>query len=215
MNQEQLQREIIKIGNDLIKKGLTSGTGGNISGRLPGEDWFYISPSGIPYADIKAEDLVKISLNGEIIGGKRKPSIEYNMHLKIFQQRDDVYAVVHTHSFYAKAVAAVRRDIPPILDIIAIKFGGPIEVTEYARPGSLKLAENTSQKLQHKNGVLVANHGAIGVGQDFEQAMEYCDLIEESAKLVLFAKMLGNPVPLTREEIEDNLDFFCNNYGQG
>lgn len=214
MNEKELKEMIIEIGNLLVEEELTSGTGGNISGRLPGADWFYITPSGIPYSEITNEDFVKINLQGKIIEGNRRPSIEHNMHLKIFQNRDDINAVVHTHSFYAKTVAVVRKDIPPIMDIIALMFGGPIEVTKYGRPGSIKLAENVSEKLRVKNGVIIANHGAIGIGKDFKQALKYCNIIEEASKVFLFANILGNPIPLTEEEIQEDLEFFKNHYGQ-
>jgi len=214
MNEKKLKKMIINIGNKLIEMGFISGTEGNISGRLESQDWFFITPSGIAYSQTKPEDLLGIDLKGNKISGDKKASIEYNMHLKIFQKRKDVNVIIHTHSFYAKTVACVRKNIPPLLDNIAIMFGGPIEVAEYARPGSLKLAENVADKLTNKNATLIANHGAIAVGKDFEEAMEYCNLIEDAAKVMIFANIIGKPVPLTNKQIEEDLNFFNSQYGQ-
>lgn len=214
MDEKQLQEKIIQIGNDLIAQGLTEGTGGNISGRLPGMDWFYMSPSGIPYADIKPEDLVKINIKGEIIGGTRKPSIEHNLHLKVFQNREDVNAVVHTHSTFASAMATLRKDIPPILDSMVATFGGPLRVADYAIMGSMELAENVSKVLKTDNGALVANHGAIAIGETFDQAMGRCHLIEKISQIMLLANGAGTPVAISEENIEKALKFLKNNYGQ-
>lgn len=214
MKEKELREMIVKIGNQLIELGLTSGTSGNVSGRLEGRDWFLITPSGIPYPEIAPEDLVGIDLSGKQISGRYKPSIEKNMHLKVFQHRDDINVIIHTHSLYAQAAACTRKDIPPILDTVAIMFGGPIEVTEYARPGSAELADNVAVKLVKKNGCLIANHGAIAVGKDYDEAMEYCELIENSAQVLIFSQVIGVPVPLTTEEVEANLDFFRTQYGQ-
>lgn len=213
MNIEKLENKIIETGNILIEEGLTSGTGGNISGKLPDKDWFYISPSGIPYSKIKPKDLVKIKFNGEIIGDKR-PSIEHNLHKKIFEARNNVNAIVHTHSFYAKAVASLRKEIPPLTDSLAITFKGSIEVTEYARSGSIELANNVSKILANKNGVLVANHGAIGVGKNFDEALKHCNMIEEAAKLFIYASSVDDPIPLNEKEVNDVNNFIKKHYGQ-
>ncbi|HHU82472.1 MAG TPA: class II aldolase/adducin family protein [Firmicutes bacterium] len=214
MKEKELREIIVEIGNQLLERRLTSGTGGNVSGRLEGQDWFLITPSGIPYPEITPEDLVRLDLNGKQVGGTYKPSIEKNMHLKIFQQRDDINIIIHTHSLYAQAVACTRKAIPPILDAVAIMFGGPIAVAEYARPGSPELAENVAAKLVKENGCLIANHGAIAAGKDYAEAMEYCELIESAAQVFLFSQIIGNPVALTPEEIKANLDFFNSQYGQ-
>lgn len=214
MNERQLQEKIIQIGNDLIAQGLTEGTGGNISGRLPGADWIYISPSGIPYAEIKPEDLVKIDLKGEIIGGTRKPSIEYNLHLKVFQNRPEVNGVIHTHSTYASAWATLHREIPPILDSMVASFGGPLRVAKYATMGSMELAENVNEILKMDNGALLANHGAIAVGTDLDQAMRRCHLIEKVSQIMLFASCAGTPVAISEENIKKALAFLRANYGQ-
>lgn len=214
MSKEELQQMIINIGNQIIEMGLTSGTEGNVSGRLEHQDWFFVTPSGIPYAEVSPEDLVGINLRGERISGNKKPSIEHNMHLKVFQQRSDVNVIIHTHSLYAQSVACVRKSIPPLSDTIAIMFGGAIEVAKYARPGSLELAQHVADKLTTKNACLIANHGAIAVGKDYEEAMEYCLLVERAAKIMIFSSIVGTPVPLTDEQINENLSFFSSQYGQ-
>lgn len=214
MDELELKGQIIEVGLTLINTGLVEGTGGNISARLPGAQWFYITPSGMPYHEIEPDDLVKVDLQGKIIEGKRKPSIEKDLHLGIYQEREEINGVVHTHSLYSSAVAACRRNIPPFLDSIVAAFGGPIEVADYARPGSRELAENARSKLAVKNGVLLANHGAIGIGCTLAKALETAQLIEKAAKTFIFASVLGGPIPLSSAEIADELNFLAKNYGQ-
>ncbi len=127
MTKDQIKQEIIRYGNMLIEKGLCTGTGGNISVRLPENNGFMITPSGILYSEIVPDDIVTMDFEGNIIEGSRTPSIERNMHRAIFNARPDVNAIVHTHQNFASAIAATRQDFPPILDAFVAVFGGGLK----------------------------------------------------------------------------------------
>lgn len=110
----ETRKEIIKTGILLSEKGLIQGTGGNISFRT--EKGIFITPSGMDYRVLVPEDLVLLDPEGNVIEGERKPSIEKEMHMKVYKSRKDINAVIHTHSVYATALAAARQPLCPITD---------------------------------------------------------------------------------------------------
>jgi len=213
IEQEFLKKEIIKYGNLLIEKGLVTGTGGNISVRV-GKELMMVTPSGMAYDQLISEDLVMLDLEGNIVEGKRKPSIEVNMHRAILKARSDVNAVIHTHSVYATAIAVTRQDFPPVIDAMAIVFGGGVKTAGYARVGTQELAANVVEALGNKPAALLANHGAVGVGKSLAGALDICELLEASAKSYIYASMIGKPVILAEDLIKAEQEDMDTRYGQ-
>lgn len=213
IEQEHLKKEIIKYGNLLITKGLVTGTGGNISVRVS-KDLMMVTPSGMAYDQLVPDDLVILDLTGNIVEGKRKPSIEVNMHRAILKARPDVNAVIHTHSVYATAIAVTRQDFPPVIDAMAIVFGGGVKTADYARVGTWELAENVVEALGNKPAVLLANHGAVGIGKSLAGALDVCELLEASAKSYIYASIIGKPVVLAEESIKAEQEDMATRYGQ-
>ena len=109
---KELAQQVVDYGVKMLRAGFVTGTGGNISIRVPGEDAFLISPSGMPYEQINVDDIVMIDMDGNVIGGKRKPSVEQNMHRLILKNRPEFNAVIHTHSCYTAAYSSLRRPMP-------------------------------------------------------------------------------------------------------
>ncbi len=209
-----LKKEIIEAGKKLIRTGLVTGTGGNISAKLPGSDQFLITPSGMDYEALQPEDMVLVDLECKLVDGCRKPSIETSLHAGIYRSRPEVNAVVHTHSLYASAVAATRTSIPPILDSMVASIGGSIDVAEYGIPGSPELAKATAIALGSKNGCLMANHGAVGVGPDLAKAFAKAELVERAAITFICACAIGQPVALDMETMNREKAFLATSYGQ-
>jgi len=209
-----LKQRIIDMGVCLIRRGLVIGTAGNISARLPGMDYLYVTPSGMPYEELVPDDIVGIDYEGNVVEGRRRPTIEYVMHASILRARPDVNAVVHTHSLYATAVAAARKPIPAILESVIIVNGYKIEVAEFAPAGSRKLAENAVRTLGDGKAVLLANHGVIGVGADLDAALAVCETVENAAKVYLMSQLLGGAVVIPDEEVAEQIEFFRTKYGQ-
>ena len=204
----KLKAEVAEAGRKMLLQGLVTGTSGNISIRVPGEDRIVITPSQVGYDRIGADDIVALDFEGKVLEGERKPSIEARMHIGVYKARPDVGAVVHTHSVYAAAVASARRAIPPFLDEMVLVLGGGIEVAEYGMPGSEELARNAVAALGKRNAVLLANHGSLCCGKDLESALGNAGLVERVAKIFVLSSLLGNPVNLPPEAVELEQNIF-------
>jgi L-fuculose-phosphate aldolase len=175
---------------------------------------FVITPSGMPYGCLKPEDTVIINFAGDVVEGGRKPSSETPLHSAIYRARQDVTAVVHTHSTYASACAVARMAIPPILEDLVQVVGGGVDVAEYALPGSEQLAENALRALASKNAVLLANHGVVAVGPNIDEAFKAAILIEKAAKVYIYSSFIGTPKNLSDEDVSVMREFYLHRYGQ-
>lgn len=191
--------------NEIVDCNLTEGTGGNISARIIGTDEFLITPTSMDYKKITEEDLVRVNLKGEILTTKRKPSIEVSMHRLIFEKRPDVKAIVHTHSTYSIAAASCKNIsfIPPFDIEMMAYLGGRLEVAPFAPPGTIELANEAVKHLGKKAGVLLKNHGAIGVGRTMEEAISICKIIEKCCKIMFLAQLQGGLVELPENMIKE------------
>ena len=176
----------------MVKSGLVIGTSGNVSQRV-GENQVVISPSAILYESLEKNDMVVIDKEGHTIEGIHRPSSEYPMHLAIYKKRPDIAAIMHTHSPYASAFAVARKTIPAILEEVGHILKGPVPVTKYAPIGTEKLAREAAHNLEQNNAILLANHGVVGVGENLEQALTVCLVVEKTAKVYLMAQQLGTP----------------------
>lgn len=208
------RKRIVEKGIEIITKNLTVGTWGNISSRVPGKNYIAITPTGMSYDTLVPEDIVVLDIEGTIISGTRKPSIEVPLHLSIYKAREDVQAIIHTHSAYASAMAVARKEIPGAIEDLVQIVGGNVRVNEYALPGTELLGLNTVKALEGRNAVLLANHGMLGVGRDLEEALKVCQVVEKSAQIILFAQLLGGAVELSQEDIDGMRNFYLQGYGQ-
>lgn len=206
--------KVVKKGIELLTANLTVGTWGNISCRVPGESLIVISPSGLTYESLVPEDIVVLDLEGNIINGLRKPSVELPLHLAIYNAREDVQAIVHTHSAYATAMAVARKEIPAAVEDLVQIVGGNVRVNEYAHPGTKELGINTVKALEGRNAVLLANHGMLGVGRDLDEAFRVCQIVEKSAHIVLLAQLMGRVIPLSHADVDGMRNFYLDAYGQ-
>lgn len=210
----ETRKIVVEKGIQLLSTNLTVGTWGNISCRVPGQDYFAITPTGMSYDMLAPEDIVILDLRGNIISGARKPSIELPLHLAIYDSRKDIKAIVHTHSVYATAMAVARREIPGAVEDLVQIVGGSVRVNEYALPGTEQLGINTVKAMKGRNAVLLANHGMLGAGRDLEEAFKVCQVVEKSAQIIILAQLMGGVVELTQGDIEGMRNFYLNAYGQ-
>ena len=198
MDIDKLKEKIIEIGIQLLKENLTHGTCGNISCRVDKEK-ILITPSSLPYGDIKPDDILLVNLDGKVLEGKRNPSVETPFHTAIYKNRDDVKAIIHTHSQYALAVSSVVDSIPVFLDEIFSHIGGELTVSRYALPGSDELAENLLNVLGDKNAALLSNHGAVCCGKNLDEAFEVARVVEQICKIFILSSCLGKTKVLPEE----------------
>lgn len=203
---------LIHATHQMVAKGLTSGTGGNISSKDPVTGLIYITPSGMEYPSLKPEDIVVFGKDHTQVQGERRPSMEYPMHLSIYRSRRDVQAILHTHPIYSTALGVARRGIPPITEEFVLTVGNGLECAMYARPGTADLARNAVAALGEKKAVLLPNHGALSVGSTMEEAFLVSEVVEKTALIYLLSISLGRAEVLSKGDIEILLK---SSYGQG
>ncbi len=210
---EQERKDIVKYCRLLIEHGLTKGTGGNISIFNREENLFAISPSGIDYFKMTEEDVVIMSLDGKVVEGDKKPSSEHELHRIFYVNRDDVNAVVHTHSVYSTVVATLREDLPASNYLVAFS-GHNVACAEYASFGTKELAENVYKVMKTQYAALMANHGLIAASKDILNAFNVAEEIEFCAEVYVKARSIGKPVILDEKEMDFMIEKFRNSYGQ-
>lgn len=207
------REQVLEFGVKLITSKLTTGTGGNLSVFNREKGLMAIKPSGMEYLDIKLEDIVIMDLEGNVVESKRKPSSEYTMHKVFYERRQDVNAVVHTHSTYATTLACLGLSLPAIHYLIAFSGTNEVPCTPYVPFGSKELAELAYKYMETTYAVLLGNHGLLTAGPNMDYAFSAMEEIEFCAELYCRAKALGNPQILTKEEIEVVKGIFST-YGQ-
>lgn len=208
------RKDVVKYCKMLIEHGLTKGTGGNISIFNREKGLFAISPSGIDYFETEPEDVVVMNLEGEVVDGKRKPSSEHELHRIFYVKRDDINAVVHTHSVYSTVLAVLREELLASSYLVAFAGGPNVRCGDYASFGTPELAEITFEAMKDRNAAFMANHGLIAGGKDILNAFNIAEQIEGCAEVYVKARMIGKPVILDDEEMAKMVDVFNNSYGQ-
>jgi L-fuculose-phosphate aldolase len=173
-----LAEEIVATAKAMDAAGFAPTKSGNVSARLA--EGFLITPSGLPYAGMKPEDLVEMSPAGEVRGAG-KPSSEWPFHAAIYAARPDARAIVHTHSPRATALASTRRGIPAFHYMIAMAGGHDVRCAEYATFGTPELAANAVRALEGRKAVLLANHGVIALGASLAGAWAIAFEVENLA----------------------------------
>ncbi|MEA3424441.1 MAG: class II aldolase/adducin family protein [Bacillota bacterium] len=214
INASQARNEIVKHGLIMKESALVVGTWGNISTRVQDTDLVAITPSGVDYDKTKPEDIVIMDLEGNIVDGKLKPSIELPLHLAIYKARKDVNAIVHTHSTYSTSYAIARKEIPATAEDSVQIVGGNVRVTDYRLPGSTELGNEAVEKLEDRNAVLLANHGLLAAAGTLKEALKVAQIVEKAAQSNLFAQLIGGAVELEKNDINAMRDFYLNKYGQ-
>lgn len=167
---------------------------GNFSIKDREKQRIYITPSGQDRKKATVEDLSILSFSGEWLGGL-KPSSEFQMHVKLYQERVDIGGIAHTHSHFGTVLSVWEKKIPAIVYEVAI-FGGEVPVAPYARPGTESLAEIAAQTLKEADVCLLAHHGVLSVGSNLEDAYLKALYVEETAGVYYHALLLGNNPPV-------------------
>ncbi len=170
------------MAREMAALGLVTGSSGNVSLKLG--ELILITPSGVPYGDLRPAQVVAIDLAGEPMSGRGIPSSEWRMHVAIYRARGDVRAIVHTHSPYATA-ASFCHQLPVVHDEGRLLFGEGIPVSRHAPPGTWQLAEAVAAALGKGKAALIARHGAVAVGATLKEALLLAKKLEEAAQLAL------------------------------
>lgn len=192
------QEEVLATSQKLSADGYfgpASGTGGNVSVRVEGEDVIAVTPSGKVYSELAPADICMVRFDGSICEGEYAPSIETRMHLAVYRKRLDVNAVVHTHQPYASIFALINHPIPALFDEVVLKIGPVVEIIPYAVSGSSELEENVASGVANRcNCYIIQNHGAISLGLSLDSAYNNAGLLEKVAQAYYHALATGKEI---------------------
>ncbi|CAB4618729.1 MAG: L-ribulose-5-phosphate 4-epimerase [Actinobacteria bacterium] len=209
-----VREQLVLLHQELKGAELVVWSGGNISQRVEGG--FLIKPSGLLYNQLTAESMVLCDLDGNVIDGNHAPSSDTASHAYIYRNMPDVNGVVHTHSNYASAWAAVEKPIPCILTAIADEFGGEIPLGPFAIIGDDSIGKGVVETLKgsRSKAVLMSQHGVFTVGKDAKSALKAAIMCEDVAKSAHLAYQIGEPKPLEQKIVDQLFDRYQNVYGQ-
>ena len=211
---EKLKEEVFKLHLELPKNHLVTWTGGNVSARDPESGLVVIKPSGIPYDELRPENHIVVDLQGKVVEGTLKPSSDTSSHLYIYRHRPDLNGVVHTHSPYATAFAALGRSIPVCLTAIADEFGCEIPCAGFALIGDEAIGQQVVQHIGTSSAVLLKQHGVFTVGPTARAAVKAAVMVEDIAHTVWIALQLGQPEEIPPEYVAKLHHRYTHVYGQ-
>ena len=211
---ENLKKEIYEAHLKLWENRLVMWTSGNVSGRDPKTDLVVIKPSGVSYDKLSPDNLVVVDLNGNIIEGNLKPSVDMATHLYVYKHMPDVMSIIHTHSTYASAFAAIGKPIPVCLTAMADFFGRDIPVGELVLIGEEEIGKEIVRKIGNSKAIIMKNHGPFTVGKNVNEALQAAIFLEESAKVLIMSQVLGEPQPIPESMVNILHKNYTEKYGQ-
>ena len=194
-----IQSQLVQTAQRAYREKMFAATSGNLSVFDRESGKIYITPGSFPYEEMTPDDIMAIDLDGNILEGKHSPSSEWRMHAAIYRADKRVNAIVHTHSPYATAFAINHMRIPAVLYEMVFFLGGDIPVAEGAIPGTPEVGENCVPVLKERNGCLMANHGALAVGDTLDRAYTRAVYIEDAAKAYSIALTHGKTYEIGAE----------------
>ena len=189
---ENAPEAVLAAAKEMLHRGLTEGTAGNISARQE-DGTIVVTPTSVDYDLMEVDDLVVLDPEGNVVQAKegRKPTSEKYLHLACLKAFDDIGSVVHSHPIHATMFAVAHMPIPACIDEFTVFCGGEVRVSEYAKSGTGGLAENMVIALKDRAAALIANHGMVAVSARPDAALKITALVERNAQIILGARMLG------------------------
>ncbi|MCG3212675.1 MAG: L-ribulose-5-phosphate 4-epimerase UlaF [Anaerolineae bacterium] len=211
---EKLRKTVWEANVALPKNGLVLWTSGNASGRDPETGLVVIKPSGVLFDQLTSENLVVVDLQGNVVEGELKPSVDTASHLYVYRHRDDVHGMVHTHSPYATSFAIRGEPLRIYTTTSAAVFGGDIPVSDFATIGEEEIGREIVEKIGRNSAILLRSHGVFTLGKDVLTALKVAVILEETAQVVHFALLRGPVDPLPAEVVAAGYRVYHTNYGQ-
>ena len=205
-----LRNAIIATARGMNAAGINRGKSGNVSARVDGG--FLVTPSGLPYDETTADDIVAVASDGTA-SGPRKPSSEWRFHRDIYATRSEALAIVHAHSPFATTLACLDRDIPPFHYMVAVAGGTDIRCAPYATFGTQALSEHAVRALEGRRACLLSHHGMIALGDSLASALALAVEVETLAEMYWRTLQVGVPELLSSEEMRTVLAKF-ESYGK-
>jgi L-fuculose-phosphate aldolase len=191
MRYPEEREKVVAGGRQMLQRGFTEGTSGNVSMRVP--DGALITPSSVPYMEITPPDVVLMDLDGNVLEGERIASVEHKVHLECYKRRENVGAVIHSHPIVGSMFAAARKPLPAFLDEFGVYIGEEVRVAEWGMSGTQEIADQVADALGEHNAAFIASHGMVAVGRDIDHALLNTARVERAGMIYMGTKLLGEP----------------------
>jgi L-fuculose-phosphate aldolase len=209
---DEYKRTVLEVSQKLSEGGYfgtQSGSAGNVSVLIEDEGTVAVTPHGLPYSEMKPDDICIMDLDLAPVEGTLDPSVEAPLHVAVYKNRRDVSAVIHSHQIYASIFSILNQPIPPLFDEVTAAIGSPVEVVPYGVSGSPQLLENVVGKLANRaHCYLLQNHGALCVGRNLEKTVNYVELLEKTACIYYRAMATGKTVTTLPDPLPEVLSRF-------
>lgn len=207
-----LKKKLVEVCHKVYAKGFVAAYDGNISARASGNT-VLITRSGICKGDVTENDIVEIDLQGNVLKGKQKISTEHKIHFYAYRKRKDVNAVVHCHPAYATAFALIgegfeKHFLPEVFLTI-----GKVPLCKYATPSTDKVPKSLEPYINYSWAMLLQNHGAVTLGKSLDDAYFKMEKLEQAAKIIFLARLIGKPKQLSKKNINEILKIAESTYG--
>lgn len=212
---EALKEEVCALNRSLPDHGLVVLTSGNVSARDPETGYMVIKPSGVAFEKLEPEQMVVMALDGAVVEGELKPSSDAYTHLVVYRARDDVHGMVHTHSNYATAWAALGEPIPVCLTAQCDAFGCDVPVGKFCLIGHDAIGEEIVASIGACEAILMQNHGVFTIGKTAAKAVKNAVTVEDLAKTMAIARAMGTPLRIDPENVAKAHARYTSEYGQG
>lgn len=211
MDNRELRQLLIATAIESNTRGINQGNSGNVSVRIA--QGLLITPSGMPYHTLTPNDIVLIDKDANVVANSheqpvRKPSSEWRFHYDIYTAREEVEAIVHTHSIHATALACLQRDIPAFHYMVAAAGGNNIRCSSYATYGTQALSDLALIALQDRKACLLGHHGVIATGSSLSSALGLATEVETLAHQYITALSVGEPELLSDDEMDRVVEKF-------
>ncbi len=210
---QKIISNLVDICHRVYDRGFVTATDGNVSARLPNGN-ILATPTSLNKGMVRADDLVEVDPDGDLVSGSKLPSTELLMHLYIYRQRPDVNAVVHAHPPYATGFATARVPLNECLFPEVIVGLGAIPLASYATPSTSEVVESLAPFVANADAILLSNHGAVTYGKDLFDAYFKMEKVEHAAHITFVARLLGGEKPLSDTDIEKLRKISTESYGK-
>jgi len=210
---EELREEVYESLLELPKNHLVTMHSGTVSGRDPESGLIVIKPTGFRYDKLTPADLIVMDLDGRCVEGTLRPSSDTATHLYMYKHRSDIHGIVHTHSPFASIFAVLGKPIPPVMSSAAL-LGGEIPIGGYAPVGGKDIGSEIMAKLGDCSAIVMQNHGVYTFAKTVWKATIYAVEVEDVAKIAHYAMLQGDPIVLSKEQVEEFQNIYATYYGQ-
>lgn len=211
---ENMRKEVYKAHMTLWENKLVMWTSGNVSSRDLKTDLVVIKPSGVHYDELSPDNLVVVDLNGKVVEGNLRPSVDTETHLYIYRHMPKIMSVIHTHSTYASAFAAIGKPMPICLTAMADFFGCDIPVGDLVLIGGEEIGKEIVNKIGRSKAIIMKNHGLFTIGKSVAEALKAAVFLEEGAKVLIMSKILGEPQRIPESIVKALHKNYIEKYGQ-